>query len=85
MASTARTRRRFGVLIVGGVALTALSAGTAEAATPAPMGGQAVGLMGLDAGDAGGGLGGGLRARTGAPAGPRLAGMGRAAMVAGLA
>jgi probable HAF family extracellular repeat protein len=73
MASTARTllRRRFGVLIVGAVALTALSAGTAEAATPAPMAGQTVGLMGLDAGDAGSGLGAGLRARTGASTSPR--------------
>jgi hypothetical protein len=76
MASTARTRRRLGVLIVGAVALTALSAAIAEAATPAPMAGRTVGLMGLDAGDPGSGLGGGLRARTGAPAGPRLAGMG---------
>jgi hypothetical protein len=40
MPSTARTtvRRRLGVLIAGAVMVTALSAATAEAATPAPTG-----------------------------------------------
>lgn len=72
MASTRTTlRRRLGVLIAGAVALTALSAGTAEAATPAPMAGQTVGLMGLDAGDPGSGQGARLRARTGASTSPR--------------
>ena len=43
MASTARTtlRRRFGVLIVGAVVLTAVSVATAGASPPAPMGDHA--------------------------------------------
>jgi probable HAF family extracellular repeat protein len=73
MAFTARTTlgRRLGVLITGAVALTTLLAGTGQAVTPAPMRGQTVGLMGLDASDPGSGLGAGLRARTGASTSPR--------------
>jgi hypothetical protein len=51
MASTTRTTvgRRFGVLIVGAVVLTAVSVATAGAAAPAPMGDQAAGLARLGA------------------------------------
>jgi hypothetical protein len=77
MASISRTTvgRRLGVLIAGAVALTALSAATARAATPAPMGVQATGLARPGAGGLPGGpvsgRGAGLRARTGASPSPR--------------
>jgi probable HAF family extracellular repeat protein len=73
MPSTSWTTvgHRLGGLVAGVVVVATLTAGTAEAATPAPMAGPTVGLMGLAVGDPGGGLGAGLRERTGASASPR--------------
>lgn len=64
-------RHRFGFLVAGAAILTTLAVTTAGAATPAPMAGQAAGLVRLGAGDPGSGPGAGLRASTDASTRPR--------------
>ena len=72
--------RRLGVLVAGAVVVTALTAATAWAWTPAQVGRvelrpipdtARLGATSQAATDAGGAVGGGVRARSGDPSGPR--------------